>query len=103
MAEPLTKTLAASSGTAIRPTAGEALKIVSTHGTQVVNCWAFNANDLDEWMSMAHTRYARWKLTPTIGESFVTNHRDRSFFLLRTGLSAENGLKLPALAFSVPL
>lgn len=75
MAEAQLKTLAASSGIAMRLRQGEALKIANTHGTQVVDCWAFNANDLDEWMSMAHTRNACWKLTPTVGESFVTNRR----------------------------
>ena len=67
--------LAACSGTALRLSKGESLKIVNTHGTQVVDFWAFNAEDLGEWMSMPKTRNACRRLTPTEGESFVTTLR----------------------------
>ena len=59
MTEPQLTTLAARTGTAVRLAKDESLKIVNTHGTQVVDCWAFNADDLDEWMSMPHTRNAK--------------------------------------------
>jgi hypothetical protein len=75
MTEPRLSTLAAGTGTALRLAKGEALKIVNTHGTQVVDTWAFNAEDLDEWMSMPHTRNACRKLTPAVGESLVTTLR----------------------------
>ena len=75
MTEPELTRLAARTGTAMRVAKGEALKIVNIHGSQVVDCWAFNADDLDEWMSMPHTRNACRKLTPAVGESFVTNLR----------------------------
>ena len=68
-------TLAARRGTAMRLAEDESLKIVNTHGTQVVDCWAFNADDLAEWMSMPHTRNAWRRLTPAIRESFVTTLR----------------------------
>ena len=68
-------TLPARTGTAMRLAKGATLKIVNTHGTQVVDCWAFNAADLDEWMSMPHTRNTCRKLTPVVGESFVTTLR----------------------------
>jgi uncharacterized protein YcgI (DUF1989 family) len=75
MTEPQLTTLAARSGAAVRLARGEAIKIVNTHGTQVVDCWAFNADDMGEWMSMPHTRNACRKLTPTVGESLVTTLR----------------------------
>ena len=75
MTKRILTTLAARTGTAMRLAKDESLKIVNTHGTQVVDCWAFNADNLDEWMSMAHTRIACRKLTPAIGESFVTTLR----------------------------
>ena len=67
--------LQAARGTAVKLSAGDALKIVNTHGTQVVDCWAFDASDLSEYMSMAHTRNATWRMTPVVGECFVTNLR----------------------------
>ena len=75
MTEPQLTTLAARSGTALRLAKGESLEIVNTHGTQVVDCWAFNAADLGEFMSMPHTRNACRKLTPAVGESLVTTLR----------------------------
>ena len=75
MTEPELTRLAARTGTAMRVARGEALKIVNLYGSQVVDCWAFNAEDLDEWMSMPHTRNACRRLTPAVGESFVTNLR----------------------------
>ena len=75
MNEPSLTTLAARSGTALRLAMGASLKIVNTHGTQVVDCWAFNAQALDEFMSMPHTRNACRKLTPSVAESLMTTLR----------------------------
>ena len=49
------QTLPARSGRAVRLETGEAIRIVNTHGSQVVDTWAFNAEDLREFMSMEHT------------------------------------------------
>jgi len=75
MTEPHLKTLPARTGTALRLAKGDSLKIVNTHGTQVVDCWAFNADDFGEFMSMPHSRNACRKLTPAVGEAFVTTLR----------------------------
>ena len=75
MTESELTTLAARSGTALRLSKGESLKIVNTYGTQVVDFWAFNAEDFQEWMCMPKTRNACRRLTPTVGESFVTTLR----------------------------
>ncbi len=42
-------------GKAVRLSTGEHLKIINTHGTQVVEIWAFNAEDLYVIMSMRVT------------------------------------------------
>ena len=68
-------TLPASTGVAVHLSQGERLKIVNTHSTQVVDCWAFNVDDLGEFMSMPHTRNACRKLTPETGDSLVTTKR----------------------------
>jgi len=54
---------------------GESIRIVNTHGSQVVDTWAFNADDLGEFMSMEHTRSTIDKMMPDIGEAFLTNKR----------------------------
>lgn len=55
--------------------AGQRIRIVNTHGSQVVDTWAFNAVDLDECMSMEHTRSTIDKMMPDVGEAFLTNKR----------------------------
>ena len=35
-------------GKAARVGAGQRIRVVNTHGTQVVDAWAFNADDLTE-------------------------------------------------------
>ncbi len=59
-------------GKAARLHAGQAVKLINTHGTQVVDCWAWNAYDLAEHMSMEATRVWNQRLNPKIGDSFVT-------------------------------
>ena len=58
-----------------RVDAGQHLQIVNTRGMQVVDTWAFNADDLGEWMSMEHTRATIDKMMPDLGEAFLTNRR----------------------------
>ena len=68
-------TIPARSGKAARVSAGQRIKIVNTHGTQVVDVWAFNALDLTEWMSMEASRVSFMKLAAAVGDTFVTNQR----------------------------
>jgi uncharacterized protein YcgI (DUF1989 family) len=60
---------------AARVRAGQHVRIVNTHGTQVVDTWAFSAVDLTEWMSMEASRAWFMKLAAAIGDAFVTNRR----------------------------
>jgi hypothetical protein len=68
-------TIPARSGKAARVSAGQRIKVVNTHGTQVVDAWAFNAVDLTEWMSMEASRASFLKLAAAVGDTFVTNQR----------------------------
>jgi uncharacterized protein len=43
-------------GVAVRVKAGDAVKLINPQGNQVLDTWAFNADDLGEYMPMAHTR-----------------------------------------------
>jgi len=68
-------TIPARRGAAARVTAGQRVKVTNTHGTQVVDTWAFNANDVTEWMSMEASRVWFMKLRAAVGDSFLTNQR----------------------------
>ena len=65
----------ARSGKAARLAKGQTVKVVNTHGYQVVDFWAFNARDIREFMSMEHTRPRIEKLTPVPGDIMWTNRR----------------------------
>lgn len=68
-------TLPARRGRAARLTRGQAIRIVNTHGGQVVDAWCFNADDLTEFMSMEHLRPTIRRIRPTQGDDLVTNRR----------------------------
>ena len=62
-------------GKAARVSKGQTVKVVNTRGQQVVDTWAFNADDMREFMSMEHSRVAIGKIIPLIGDVLVTNRR----------------------------
>src|SRR5262249_57431732 len=68
-------TIPARRGKAARVAAGQHVRIVNTHGTQVVDAWAFHARDVTEWMAMEASRAWFMKLAAAVGDSFVTNRR----------------------------
>ena len=47
-------TIPARGGKAAQASAGQHIKVVNTHGTQVVDAWAFNARDLDAAIALMH-------------------------------------------------
>lgn len=77
MAAPLAGlvTIPARSGKAAFVGRGQAVRIVNTHGKQVVDTWAFNRTDLAEFMSMEHTRAHALTIFPTTGSTLYTNRR----------------------------
>ena len=62
-------------GKAARVFKGQTVKVINTKGQQVVDTWAFNADDLREFMSMEHSRVALGRIIPAIGDRLVTNRR----------------------------
>jgi uncharacterized protein YcgI (DUF1989 family) len=68
-------TLPARQGTAIFLAQGQQIAIVNRFGSQVVDTWAFNRKDINEFMSMEHSRAAMLKLSPAVGDTMVTNYR----------------------------
>ena len=75
-AKAVLETIPARSGRAARMTKGQTLKVINTHGTQIVDFWAFSAKDVREFMSMEHTRPIIGKLTPVVGDELRTNKRN---------------------------
>jgi uncharacterized protein len=69
------QTIPARRGKAVRLGRGQSIKIINTHGMQVVDTWAFNAEDLAEFMSMEHLRAYLTRIFPHAGDPLVTNRR----------------------------
>ena len=62
-------------GKATHVSKGQTIKVINTRGQQVVDTWAFNADDMREFMSMEHSRVAIGRIIPGIGDTLVTNRR----------------------------
>jgi uncharacterized protein YcgI (DUF1989 family) len=66
---------------ALRLARGERVRVINTHGQQVVDTWAF-VDPAVEWMSMEHSRLHMGRVNPRLGDTFVTNHRRRVLTLV---------------------
>ncbi len=62
-------------GRAVRLERGQSLKIVNTHGHQVVDFWAFSDGDVSEFLSMEHLRATLTTVFPQAGHDLTTNRR----------------------------
>lgn len=60
---------------AVRVARGSRFSVVDIEGGQVVDLFAFVAEDLDEHASAEHTRVALDRLFPRVGQAFFTNRR----------------------------
>ncbi len=54
---------------------GQSVKLINTHGSQVIDTWAFVRHDLKEFMSMEHTRTTLVKIMPAAGDHLYSNRR----------------------------
>lgn len=62
-------------GRAVLLAQGQAIQIINTHGSQVVDTWCFNADDLSEYLSMEHLHASLQSIFPAQGDVLVTNRR----------------------------
>jgi uncharacterized protein YcgI (DUF1989 family) len=69
-------------GRAVRLRAGDRLKVINTLGTQVVDTWAFDPADLGHYLSMEVSRRHMLKLIPKIGDTLMTNRRQKILTLV---------------------
>lgn len=52
-------------------TRGQSIKITNTDGSQVIDTWCFNADDLTEFISMGLLRAALGRLWPLKGDLYT--------------------------------
>ncbi len=68
-------TIPAGHGHAFRLAAGQRLRVATIEGGQVVDTWALALPDLDEWLSMEHTRGRLLALSPQVGDDLFSSRR----------------------------
>jgi uncharacterized protein len=75
MPEPALVTIPARKGAAAFVRRGQRIKLINTHGQQVVDTWAFARGEPSEFMSMEHSRVQSGTIFPRQGSTLVTNRR----------------------------
>ena len=83
-------TIPARGGKAAFVEAGQRIRVINTHGQQVVDTWAFRRDELTEFMSMEHSRTFLSRIMARVGDSMVTNHR-RPILTLVEDTTVEGG------------
>ena len=68
-------------GRAVTLLKGEAVRLVNTFGSQVVDTWALAAGDLTEYVSVEHTRRMLFNLFPKRGDTLYSNRRNPMLLL----------------------
>jgi len=69
-------------GVAVKVLKDQTIEVQNTHGTQVCDFWAFCQRDLDEFLSMAHTRTSLSSVFPKVGDKIVSNIRRPMFEII---------------------
>jgi len=62
-------------GVAVRMAAGQSIRVINTHGTQVCDFWAFCDGNLLEILSMGHCHTETGSIMPAVGDLLVSNRR----------------------------
>jgi uncharacterized protein len=60
---------------AVALAAGQAVKLVNTHGTQTVDTWCLQAADTTQYLAVEHTRRMLSRLFPKEGDPLYSNRR----------------------------
>jgi uncharacterized protein YcgI (DUF1989 family) len=77
-------TIPARHGIATLLSAGQTIKVINTHGTQVIDTWAFTLSSSSPpiiltQMSMQHTHASLNKIIPKVGDGLYDNERRKMF------------------------
>ncbi|HXP72520.1 MAG TPA: urea carboxylase-associated family protein [Stellaceae bacterium] len=73
--------IAGGAGRAVALRKGEAVRLVNSFGSQVVDTWALAAGDLGEYLSVEHTRRMLFNLFPRQGDTLYSNRRQPMLLL----------------------
>jgi uncharacterized protein YcgI (DUF1989 family) len=83
-------------GRAVRIAADQSLKIVSPHGRQAADFFAYNAADLNEWLSPMHTWVWTRSVRPRPGDVFLSRFRNPMAELAEDGAGGVHDMMIAA-------
>ena len=65
----------AAEGRAVHVTAGQHVRVTSPHGHQAADFFAYNSDDVSEWLSPMHTWVTTRSVKPRPGDQFLSRYR----------------------------
>jgi uncharacterized protein YcgI (DUF1989 family) len=71
----ITVIVPAAEGRAVDVAAGQRIRVMTPHGQQAADFFAYNADDLSEWLSPMHTWVTTRSLKPKPGDQFLSRYR----------------------------
>jgi len=71
----------AKTGRAFSLGSGQRIRVINTHGSQVVDTWALDADEPSQYLSMEQTRRMLFKLRPELGDTLYSNRRNEMLVL----------------------
>ena len=89
-------TVPAREGRAFRVVAGSRLRIITPHGAQAADFFAFNAANTGEWLSAAHTWVWTRATRPRQGDVFQTRFRRPMLAFSADGAGGVHDMMIPA-------
>ena len=75
--------------------AGELVRFTDLQGQQPIDFWAFNRDDMSEYMSAAHSRRSVCRLMLRAGETAVTNNRRPIMTILEDNSPGQHDFEVP--------
>ena len=86
----------AGEGIAVRLPATKRLRVVTPHGRQAADFFAFTADDIGEWLSPMHTWVANRSIRPRQGHTFLSRFRRPMLDFVEDGANGVHDMMLAA-------
>lgn len=89
-------TIPAREGRAVHVAAGQTIRIVTPKGRQAADFFAFNAADIGEWLSTAHSWSTSRHTKPRQGDLFLSRYRNPMLDFTEDGANGVHDMMLAA-------
>ncbi|MDY0882682.1 urea carboxylase-associated family protein [Dongia soli] len=91
-----TITVPASQGRAVRVAKGQKLRITTPKGAQAADFFAFNAENVGEWLSCPHTWVTSFCIKPREGDVFLSRFRRPMLRFVKDGANGVHDMMIAA-------